>query len=186
MSRIPFPFHAADISALARTLAGQIAALGRAPTHVELLNMLARSAGWRNFQHFRAQAAARTAIETAESNPAVEAIDFIKVRRLLRHFDAEGRLLRWPAKLGERQICIWVPWSRLPSRQVLSEPQINGHIEAAHTFGDYALLRRWMCDWGMVERTTDGREYRRIERRPPAEARELIAGLARRRSGGAA
>ena len=52
MSRLSLPFHAQDISALAKSLKGQIAATDRDPGHVELLNMLARSSGYRNFQHF--------------------------------------------------------------------------------------------------------------------------------------
>jgi hypothetical protein len=44
-------------------------------------------------------------------------------------------------------------------------------------FGDPALLRREMFDRGMVWRTPDGREYRRIEDKPPALARALIRQL---------
>ena len=55
MTRPVFPFFASDISALARSLHNQLAGSGRIPGHVELLNMLARAVGSRNFQHFRAQ-----------------------------------------------------------------------------------------------------------------------------------
>lgn len=181
MSRIPLPFHADDISAVARSLSGQIAALDHPPGHVEILNMLARSVGRRNFQHFRAQTVARGRLDQATSMPAPATVDFVKIRRLTRHFDAAGRLLRWPSKRSEQQICLWVLWSRLPSGEVLSEPEINAGLEAGHVFGDYALLRRWLCDYGMVVRTTDGREYRRIERRPPPEVLALIAHLKPRR-----
>lgn len=186
MSRTPLPFHAPDISAVARSLSGQIAALEHAPGHVEMLNMLVRAAGWRNFQHFRAQAATRERLEATPAEPPAPAVDFVKVKRLTRHFDAEGRLLRWPSKRGEQQTCLWVLWSRLPSRRVMSEPTINESLTAGHTFGDYALLRRWMCDDGMVTRTADGREYRRIESRPPALALALIEHIKTRWDGMAA
>lgn len=52
--RILLPLHAEDISVFAKSLRSQLTGCGRVPGHVELLNMLARSAGFANFQHFRA------------------------------------------------------------------------------------------------------------------------------------
>jgi hypothetical protein len=174
MSRLPLPFHSDDIAALARSLKGQLSACGASPSHVELLNMLARARGCRNFQHFRAQFAARDRLETpspvAESKP----IDFIRVRRLLRLFDAQGRLVSWPSKHSHQELCLWALWSRLPARHVFTEIEINQELLSWHLFGDYALLRRWMCDYGMVSRTRDGSAYWRIERTPPPDALALI------------
>ena len=56
MSRTPIAFASADISALARSLKEQLAALGETPSHVQMLNMLAKSAVYRNFQHLKAEA----------------------------------------------------------------------------------------------------------------------------------
>ncbi len=166
MSRTPLPFHAEDISALARALKGELARLDHQPGHVELLNMLARSAGCRNFQHFRAQAQAREALE---QRPAPSpAADFVKVRCVARHFDAEGRLIRWPGKYSEQQMCLWVLWSRLPARQAMTEKQVNEVLNAHHRFGDHALIRRELVDGGWLTRSRDGARYDRIEqRRPP-------------------
>jgi hypothetical protein len=58
MSRTPLPLHAEDISAFARSLGGQLKSCEAAPGHLQLMNMLARSAGYRNFQHLRAEAVA--------------------------------------------------------------------------------------------------------------------------------
>jgi len=178
MSRTLLPFHTDDISALARALGGQLRDCGHVPGHVELLNMLARAGGSRNFQHFRAQAAARAALETPpEAEPPV---DYVRLRRSLRLFDADGRLLHWPPKLRERELCLWVLWAAVPPRRGLAEKEVNRLLDARHDFGDYALLRRWLVDLGLMERTRDGSVYRRIERRPPPEARALIGVLARR------
>jgi hypothetical protein len=47
-------------------------------------------------------------------------------------------------------------------------------LSRLHLFGDAALLRRELFDFGLVHRTRDGRQYRRIERKPPAELGPLL------------
>lgn len=184
MSRQVLAYVADDMSALARALKGELARAEKAPGHVEILNMLARAAGCRNFQHFRAQAEARERLENpAPPAPPEPPVDFLRVERVARYFDAEGRLARWPGKHSDRLPCLWVMWSRLPARQVFSEAEINRALQGWHLFGDHALLRRELADNGLVTRTPDGREYRRIEQPPPAEARALIRHLATRAAG---
>ena len=178
MSRTPLPYAASDISALARSLARQSADHPGAPGHVEWLNMLARAAGFSNFQHFRAQAEARDALETPPPPP--EPVDMVRLARIARYFDGAGRLIRWPGKASHRPDCLWVMWSRLPAGAVLHEREVNQRLNAEHLFGDHALLRRELVDTGLMRRTIDGREYRRIERAPPAGARELIRVLVAR------
>jgi hypothetical protein len=139
--------------------------------------MLARANGYRNFQHYRAQLAAQDRLESRLPAPEPECVDLVRIKRLLRMFDSEGRLARWPSKRSQQELCLWVIWSKLPVRQVLTEKEINLLLNGNHLFGDHALLRRWLCDYGMMNRTRDGREYRRVEKRPPAEALELIRQL---------
>jgi hypothetical protein len=67
-----------------------------------------------------------------------------------------------------------VLWSRLPARKTLSEREINQLLRANHEFEDPALLRRELKERKMVTRTLDGREYRRVERKPPHAALALI------------
>lgn len=174
MSRTLLPFHSDDISALARSLKGQLADCEPQPSHLQLLNMLARANGYRNFQHYRAQLAARDQLEKGPAPPDKDPVDFARIKRLVRMFDAEGRLVRWPSKRSQQQLCLWVIWSKLPARRVLTDKEINLLLNESHLFGDHALLRRWLCDYGMVSRTRDGREYCRVEKRPPAEALELM------------
>ncbi len=96
MSRISIPFSANDISALARSLRSQLEQHDSTPGHVELLNMLARSTGHRNFQSLRAQFLAQTQLDTPPSSPVP--VDSVQVRQAARHFDSEGHLSSWPAK----------------------------------------------------------------------------------------
>jgi hypothetical protein len=183
MSRTLLPFHSDDISGLARSLKGQLAGCESQPSHLELLNMLVRANGYRNFQHYRAQLAAKDQLESrppaSESGP----IDFARIKRLLRIFDSAGKLARWPSKRSLQELCLWVIWAKLPARQVFTEKEINLLLDDNHQFGDHTLLRRWLCDYGMMSRTSDGREYRRVEKHPPPEALELIRQI-RSASGG--
>jgi hypothetical protein len=172
MTRSIFPFYASDISALARSLHTQLAACNHTPGHVELLNMLARAVGSRNFQHFRAQVIAEKRLLLASDVTAP--VDYVALQRLSRYFDANSRLVRWPKKFSHQELCLWVLWSKIPPRQILSEHEINQLLRANHHFEDPALLRREMKDRKMVTRTRDGREYRRVEKKPPATALALI------------
>jgi len=173
MTRTAFPFYAGDISALARSLHSQLAACERVPGHVEMLNMLARATGSRNFQHFRAQAVARTKLDGPQ-NHAPSAVDFVELQRCSRYFDLQGRLTRWPTKFSHQEPCLWVLWSRISPRTTLSEKAVNELLLANHHFEDPALLRRELKERNMVTRTADGREYRRVERKPPPLALALI------------
>jgi hypothetical protein len=172
MSRTCIPFSTGDISSFARSLRNQLARADGAPGQLELLNMLARAAGYRNYQSLRAQSLARDRFETPA--PAPPDADFTQVQSAARHFDPHGRLATWPAKPALRAACLWVPWSKLPAAQSLTEDELNRIIRAAHLFGDHALLRRELCDAGLIARTRDGREYRRVERPPSPEGLALI------------
>lgn len=178
MSRSALPFFAPDISALARSLNGQLARCGHLPSHLELLNMLARAVGCRNFQHLRAQLAAHERLESSNASPAT--VDYTRLERLVRYFDAGGRLKQWPSKFSDQESCLWVLWAQLPANKSLTESGINQHLAANHLFRDPALLRREMKDRKLVTRSIDGREYRRVERRPPAQALALIAHVGKR------
>lgn len=181
MSKPRFPYAADDVSALARSLNRQIEALQATPSHLEMMNMLARGAGFRNFQHFRADAAARTALEAPpEPEPPV---DHRKVARVAGHFDGDGVLLRWPGKTSHQELCLWALWARLPAGARLNEPEINARIAGLHRFADHALIRREMVNRRLVGRTADCRAYWRIEQKPPAEARALIRRLELTRAG---
>jgi hypothetical protein len=177
MSRSAIPFAVDDISTLAKTLEKELAAAAD-PGHVQLLNMLARAAGYKNFQHMRAAAEAAGRLETPPPPPTP--IDFATVERISRYFDFKGILIRWPGKASHREPCLWALWARIAPHRIYGEKEINAILTASHAFADYALLRREMFDRGMLWRTLDGRQYRRIEGKPPAMAEALIHALQKR------
>ena len=176
VSRIPL--FAEDITAFARSLSSELKAAEGSPSHLELLNMLARSCGHRNYQHLRASAAARSRLASPDE---VVAVDFTRIARLSKYFDAEGLLIRWPTTFSIQDACLWVLWSRLPARLIMTERELNDRLKAEHLFGDHAILRRELVERGLLSRTLDCREYERIERRPSGEIVALIKQVSARR-----
>jgi hypothetical protein len=177
MSKLHVPFAATDITAIARSLREQLGKLDHAPSHVEMLNMLARANGHANFQHLRADAEAQARLTT---EPPLERVDHARVEKVLRHFNEAGVMIRWPSKTNHQTLCLWVIWSRIPAEQRFSEREISQFIIDAHSFGDHALLRRSLVDAHMLARTPDGRLYRRIEKKPDPDALALLAAIAQR------
>ena len=107
MTRDALSYSVGDISALARSLHRQLAAETALPGHLALLNMLARGAGFRNFQHFRASATAASRVEAAQRDvPPPDLPDMALVEQVLRQFDSAGRLARWPAKTSAQKLAL--------------------------------------------------------------------------------
>ncbi|WP_339037368.1 hypothetical protein WHZ78_06770 [Bradyrhizobium symbiodeficiens] len=107
MTRTAIEFVAGDISALAKSVRAQLLERTSPPGHVELLNILARATGHRNYQHFRARAVGTAADDRGTPAPQIDAVDLKRVQRAARHFDEYGRLLRWPARHSLQQLCLW-------------------------------------------------------------------------------
>ncbi len=166
MSRDPIPLSIADISTFAKSLR---AGLECPPSHLEMLGLIARSAGYRNYQHLRARQG---------SEPA-ERVDDRAVARAARQFDASGRFARWPGRHRVQRLCLWVIWARLPAREVMTERQISEAIHALCSFRDAAQIRRGLVEHRLFTRNIDGSGYLRVEQAPPADARALIGRLGR-------
>ncbi|WP_377295788.1 DUF2087 domain-containing protein [Rhizobium sp. SGZ-381] len=180
MSRIPLSITVPDVSALAKAIRHALEAdESRKPGHVELLNILARGAGFRNFQHLKASHSAEMRLAAPEPppQPEPEAVDHRRIEQVLRCFDQNGVLVRWPKKTQQQKLALWWCWSLMPGRTELPEPQVNELLKRLNGFGDHVLMRREMVDWGMMTRSTDCRLYRRTEVRPPADALVLIQHL---------
>ena len=180
MPRQSIPLAIADLSQFSRALGAQLAVRpDKAPSHLSLLNMLARAAGFRNFQHLRAGA-----VPAADPAPppaaAPEPVDLRRIAKVAGLFDAEGRLSRWPSKRAQQILCLWALWARLPAATPMSEREIGERLRALHLFGDPAILRRDLVGLGLFRRDPDGSNYLRLEQAPPAEARLLIRDLAPR------
>jgi hypothetical protein len=179
MPRTETPLHANDISSFAKALSCELKQthdqLQRLPGHVELLNMLARAAGHRNFQSLKARP------PKPEPAPAIAPRALTDTAaKALRQFDAHGRLTRWPIKYSVQRLMLWGLWMHFDAKRRYSEREVNEVLKAWHLFGDHCTLRRELVEMKMLERTDGGAEYRKLPRRPDAEAMALMRALRER------
>ncbi len=180
MPRTHTPLQTSDISSFARALSRELKqshALNlRLPGHVELLNMLARAAGHRNFQSLKAQppAAASAPVAAAPAAPSDA------VAKALRQFDAQGRITRWPHKFSVQRLMLWGLWMRFDGKRRYREREVNQILNAWHLFGDHCLLRRELIEMEMLARSDGGAEYRKLPCRPGEEAMALMRALRER------
>jgi hypothetical protein len=171
MPRTAVPYAAPDISALAKSLKNALDERhesGRAPpSHVELLNLLARGAGSRNFQTLKATSAKPGARATpSELTPGA--------RKALLQFDEAARLVRLPNKYSVQQLATWVMWTRFAARRDYTEKEVNAILNAQHTFGDPATLRRELVNMKLLGRESDCSRYWKNPARPDADTRAFL------------
>jgi len=179
------PLHIASTSAFAKSLREQLEPFARAaslPSHVQLLNWLARAAGHRNYQALRA--AAVTLPATAAAAPFVAALT-PHASKALTQFDAHGRLLRWPNKFAVQRIALWALWQRFDARRTYSEREVNVVLNAWATYGDHATLRRELINMKLLGRKPDCSEYWKEPVRAGDEVRSFLQALRERTQGAA-
>ena len=210
MTRTVVPYAAPDLSALARLLERALAdhqiTHGRLPGHVEMMNLLARGAGKRNLQELQAEAARLpTGTASGEAVPplppdrdiwhdAPELLDPTTTpailppelsdrgAKTLKCFDFSGRLMRWPLKLSQQRLAMWVLWTRFDARRVYTEAEVNLVLKAWHTYGDHATLRRELINHQLMTRKSDCSEYRKLPQWPDDEVQGLLRALRKRQA----
>jgi hypothetical protein len=181
MTRQLVPLHAPDISAFAKSLKSQLDARSAdakpGPSHLEWLNILARAAGHRNFQAFKA---APSAPETKPALVATSAdLSTLSqlVRKTLMQFDAVGRLVRLPNKFSVQQMAMWAMWTHFVVRRKYTEKEVNQILNAHHTFGDPATLRRELVNMKLLGRKSDCSQYWKEAQRPNDEVQGFLKAL---------
>ncbi|MCZ7853162.1 DUF2087 domain-containing protein [Agrobacterium salinitolerans] len=176
MPRSILSIDIADLSTFAKSVREQIGRLDRKPSHVEMLNLLSRAAGFRNFQHLRASR--NPSAESGQSRPEMlSAANEGRVLKTVRVFDAAGRMMQWPARRSHQELCLWYLWAKIPAGQSFSEREFNSFLDSLHLFGDAAMLRRDMVGLRLIRRNRDGSDYRRVEQKPPLELPLLLRTL---------
>lgn len=177
MRRTVVSLPVADLSsftlALGRALRERVAADGAVPSHQSLMNLVARAAGFPNVQAVHAATQAPRLARVAATAPPLTA----HARKALEHFDAQGRLVRWPTRYAVQRVAMWMLWMPFEARRLYTEREVNGILKAHHTYGDHVTLRRELVNHHLLARTPDGSEYRKLHPTPDDEARAAMRAL---------
>ncbi len=181
MTKELFAIQIADVSAFARSLGQALherhSAKPAPPGQVELLNLIARAQGQRNWQALRqalrtAPPAPAPTSQIALSTAAAPLTD--NARKALAQFDNQGRLMRWPVKFSVQKLALWALWTRFDAKRTYTESEVNAILKAANLFSDHALLRRELVNHRLMARKSDCSEYRKLPARPDDETRKLL------------
>jgi hypothetical protein len=88
------------------------------------------------------------------------AMERTQLPRKLRPFvDEDGRLTQWPTRLKIQRMAAAMLAKRFEPQRQYSEKDVNVLLMDGHTFADWALLRRVLCDWRFLDRERDGSRY---------------------------
>ncbi|WP_298044921.1 DUF2087 domain-containing protein [uncultured Microbacterium sp.] len=85
-----------------------------------------------------------------------------------RFLDREGRIDRYPLRDDDRRgLLEWVAERAFCPEDILTEADVNTRLEPYAPGGDVAVLRRYLVDHELLERTRSGSEYAPV---PPTAA----------------
>ena len=193
------PFAVADISALAKALRASFDGVDKTPGQVQMLNWLAKAAGFQNYQSLLAQSAQSASSPVAASAPnAMGApVDVPESRiatskasanepdialsthaaKALTQFDSDGKLTRWPHKFAVQRVAMWGLWIRFDAKRRYTEKEVNSALNAWHLFGDHATLRRELINMQLLARKPDCSVYWKNAHKPTAEIQAFLRAL---------
>ena len=189
MTRLLVPLSTPDIAAFSKTLKNFLDerhASGKSPpSHVELLNLLARAAGTRNFATLKKAAQTVPCVVRNKLNEVTlvegaptEVVNLspmsATVRKALLQFDASSRLVRLPNKLSVQQMTMWALWTKFAANRKYTEKEVNAITNGFHIFGDQATLRRELINMKLLGRKSDCSEYWKEPHRPTEEVQDFL------------
>ncbi|MFT3798944.1 DUF2087 domain-containing protein [Microbacterium sp.] len=77
-----------------------------------------------------------------------------------RFLDRDGRIDRYPSGAGDRRTLLaWIAARAFAPDDVLTEAEVGERLERYAPGGDVAVLRRYLVDHGLLERTRSGSQY---------------------------
>jgi len=79
---------------------------------------------------------------------------------ITRFLDGAGRIDRYPVSAADRrELLAWVAHRAFVPADVLTEAEVNDRLRPYAPDGDVAVLRRYLVDHELLERTRSGSEY---------------------------
>jgi hypothetical protein len=102
-------------------------------------------------------------VATGEMFRAMLAAEPVQRATGVERFLRDGRIDRYPAAAGERrELLEWVVTEAFPEDEELDEPAVNERLE--RFTDDVAVLRRYLVDHELLERTPSGSTYAAVRR----------------------
>lgn len=185
-SRERIAFVAPDISALAKSLRAMWDGATKPPSQVQMLNWLAKGAGYKNYQSLRAAASRLAPVDAKTLNDATAAkrrseevlttsVELsAHAAKALTQFDEHGKLARWPYKFAVQRIAMWALWMRFDAKKRYTEKEVNSVLKAWHSYGDHVTLRRELVNMNLLARKSDCSEYWKVAQQPNDEVKAFL------------
>ena len=82
-----------------------------------------------------------------------------RARVLARLLDDRGQIRAWPNLFSHKLIVLEHLAAHFEPADRMSEAAFNARLNELHSFGDAAVLRRWLVEYGLFRRTRDGSAY---------------------------
>lgn len=83
---------------------------------------------------------------------------------ITRFLDDNGLVKQWPSKRAMQLEVIAYLANKFPQNTSYTEAEVNDILKQLHTFGDWAILRRELCNLGYLDRDVNGTEYKRTQK----------------------
>jgi len=89
----------------------------------------------------------------------INSIEFTEEEKkhTLETFFQDGQLVKLPKKEKRKVIIFLELIKTFQKNRIYSEKEVNEVIKAIHS--DFATIRRYLIDFKLLERSTDGKEY---------------------------
>lgn len=94
-------------------------------------------------------------------------MDTNTIKELLKNFlDDDGKLYQYPSKHRYKNLALLYLASKFEPNKRYTEKQVNELLKMWHTFNDFFMLRRDLCDRHILGRERNGSFYWLEENRP--------------------
>lgn len=161
-----------DISGFAKLLKKEIDTKNGNLSHVEILNIIARICGNKNFQQLRASTIPNSEVPNMVLEDEEKANANLK--KLKRYLNENFQVKTLPSKLSQQELIIYYIWAFIEKNKIFNEIELNKYLNKFHTFGDCALLRRYMFEYGLLSRSKDCSDYKKLFPKIPKSMFKIV------------
>ena len=153
MTKEVFPFGVPDISALAKHIKKEIDD-NQTPSHLEVLNILARGAGFKNFQYMCIYAHITLSIDKVLEN----------LEKIKNYFNKKSGITTIFSKLLLQNLVIHYIWERLEDYKKWCKIEINQKLNMLYSVVDVTMSCSHQIQGEYLEQSCDCSDYEILPR----------------------